>query len=187
MSRISLKVTGAQGQGVNSVGELCAKGLKRAGYCVFGYREYNSLIKGGHSSYQLDASTDRVRSSEELVDILVCFNHHGLEINTNDVKDGGIILHQSEDWVFAPAVQKHLKKRGISVVYLPTDDFLKQLKAPAIIGNILITAVVWTLIDRDPDMLRDMVREQFGHKGEKVIAQNFAALDPTRSGKMPYC
>jgi 2-oxoglutarate/2-oxoacid ferredoxin oxidoreductase subunit alpha len=177
MSRISLKVTGAQGQGVNSVGELCAKGLKRAGYCVFGYREYNSLIKGGHSSYQLDASTDRIRSSEELVDILVCFNHHGLELNTNDVKDGGIILHQSEDWEFAPDVQKDLKKRGISVIYLPTDEFLKQLKAPAIIGNILITSVVWTLIDRDPDMLRDMVKEQFGHKGEKVIALNFAALD----------
>ncbi len=177
MSRVSLKVTGAQGQGVNSVGELCAKGLKRAGYCVFGYREYNSLIKGGHSSYQLDASTDRVRSSEELVDILVCFNHHGLELNTNDVKDGGIILHQSEDWEFSDAEKKNLKKRDISVVYLPTDDFLKQLKAPAIIGNILITSVVWTLIDRDPDMLRDMVKEQFGHKGEKVVAQNFAALD----------
>lgn len=69
--RISLKVTGAQGQGVNSVGEMCAKGLKRAGYCVFGYREYMSLIKGGHSSYQLDVSADAIESSETRVDILV--------------------------------------------------------------------------------------------------------------------
>lgn len=47
MNRISLKVTGAQGQGVNSVGEMLARGLKDAGYCIFGYREYMSLIKGG--------------------------------------------------------------------------------------------------------------------------------------------
>ncbi len=177
MSRISLKVTGAQGQGVNSVGELCAKGLKRAGYCVYGYREYMSVIKGGHSSYQLDASAAQIRSSEEKVDILVCFNHHGLEINALEVKDGGIILHQSADWEFPAEVQKTLKKRGISVLCLPTDQWLKELKAPAILGNILITSVVWTLIDRDPDMLRDMIKEQFGHKGEKLVALNFAALD----------
>jgi 2-oxoglutarate/2-oxoacid ferredoxin oxidoreductase subunit alpha len=177
VNRISLKVTGAQGQGVNSVGELCAKGLKRAGYCVFGYREYNSLIKGGHSSYQLDVSDEVVRSSEEAVDILVCFNHHGLELNALEVKDGGIILHQSPDWKFSADVEKTLKKRGISVICLPTDDFLTQLKAPPILGNILITSVVWTLFDRDPAMLRDMVKEQFGHKGERLVNMNFAAIE----------
>ncbi|MBI4129123.1 2-oxoacid:acceptor oxidoreductase family protein, partial [Candidatus Peregrinibacteria bacterium] len=72
MKRISIKITGAQGQGVNSVGEMCAKGLKRAGYCVFGYREYMSLIKGGHSSYQLDISDERIGSTETQVDILIC-------------------------------------------------------------------------------------------------------------------
>ena len=60
MSRVSLKITGAQGQGVNSVGEICAKGLKRNGYAVFAYREYMSLIKGGHSSYQLDISNTEI-------------------------------------------------------------------------------------------------------------------------------
>jgi len=177
MTRISLKVTGAQGQGVNSVGELCAKGLKRAGYCVFGYREYNSVIKGGHSSYQLDVSSEQVRSSEELVDILVCFNHHGLEQNVLEVKDGGIILHQSPDWEFPTDIRKTLEKRNVSVVCLPTDAFLKQLKAPSILGNILITSVVWTLIDCDQETLREMVQEQFGHKGEKLVTLNFATID----------
>ena len=57
MSRISLKIVGASGQGINSIGAIIAKGLKRSGYCVFGYREYPSLIKGGHASYQLDILT----------------------------------------------------------------------------------------------------------------------------------
>jgi hypothetical protein len=46
----------ASGQGINSIGAIVAKGLKRSGCCVFGYREYPSLIKGGHASYQLDIS-----------------------------------------------------------------------------------------------------------------------------------
>ena len=56
MPRISVKIVGASGQGLNSIGAIVAKGLKRSGYCVFGYREYPSLIKGGHASYQLDVS-----------------------------------------------------------------------------------------------------------------------------------
>jgi hypothetical protein len=40
MPRISFKIVGASGQGINSIGAIIAKGLKRSGYCVFGYREY---------------------------------------------------------------------------------------------------------------------------------------------------
>lgn len=176
-SRLSLKVTGAQGQGINSVGEMCAKGLKRAGYCVFGYREYMSLIKGGHSSYQLDVSVEKIESTETMVDILVCFNHHGLEINPDEVKPGGIILHQTPQWNFPPDVQQRLATRKVSVVYMPNEDILKQIKAPPILGNVLISAVVWTLLGRESEELKEMVREQFGHKGEKVLDLNFRAID----------
>ena len=126
MTRVSLKVTGAQGQGVNSIGEMCAKGLKRAGYCVFGYKEYMSLIKGGHSSYQLDVASEAIESSETTVDMLVCFNHHGLERNAREVKSGGIILHQTPQWKFSKEVQKTLEERGVRVVYLPSEDVIKN-------------------------------------------------------------
>lgn len=177
MDRISLKVTGAQGQGVNSVGEICGKGLKRSGYCVFGYREYMSLIKGGHSSYQLDSSNTRVESSETRVDILVNFNHHGLEENYSDVKDGGIILHQTPMWQFPKEHQTWLDEHKIQVVYLPVEDILKQMKAPSILGNVLITSVVWTLLSQDIAVLKELVREQFGHKGEEVLKLNFQCID----------
>jgi hypothetical protein len=53
---------------------------------VFGYREYPSLIKGGHASYQLDVSNERVRSTETKVNVLVALNHHGLELNMEELK-----------------------------------------------------------------------------------------------------
>lgn len=177
MNRVSLKVTGAQGQGVNSVGEMCAKGLKRRGYCVFGYREYMSLIKGGHSSYQLDVSTKRVQSTETTVNILVNFNHHGLEKNIDDVKEGGIILHMTPEWTFPEEHQKIIDQRKVRVIYLPTEEILKELKAPSILGNVLITSVVWSLLGCDPENLKELAREQFGHKGEEVLNKNFACID----------
>ncbi|MBM3227559.1 2-oxoacid:acceptor oxidoreductase subunit alpha [Candidatus Peribacteria bacterium] len=176
MFRVSLKVTGAQGQGVNSVGEMCAKGLKRAGYCLFGYREYMSLIKGGHSSFQLDVSDEQIESSETQVDILVCFNHHGLERNALEVKKGGVIIHQTPQWKFPYDVQKSLDDRGVTIVNLPSEEILQKIKAKPMLGNVLITSVVWSILGRSADDLKDLVREQFGHKGEKVLEMNFQCI-----------
>jgi len=176
MTRVAIKVTGAQGQGVNSVGEIVGKGLKRAGYCVFGYREYNSLIKGGHSSYQLDVSDASVESTVEKVDVLVCFNHHGLELNTHEVADGGIILHQTPDWKFPKTIAESLKQRNVTVVELTTDAILKEINAKPILGNVLVTSVVWALLGQDPKSLKDLVGEQFGKKKD-LLPLNFLCID----------
>ncbi len=177
MNRVSLKIVGAQGQGVNSVGEICAKGLKRAGYCVFGYREYMSLIKGGHSSYQLDVSDKKIESAETSVHVLVTFNHHGLEKNAHEVKEGGVIVHQSPQWMFPQNVEADLRKRKVTVLYLPTEEILKKIKGKPILGNVLITSVVWSLLGRSIDGLKELVREQFGHKGEELVQLNFRCIE----------
>lgn len=176
MSRIAIKVTGAQGQGVNSVGELLAKGLKRAGYCVFGYREYMSLIKGGHSSYQLDVDAAEVRSTAETVDVLVCFNHHGLEHNLREVAKGGIVIHQSPDWEFSREDAAFLQANGITEIELPVQAMLHELHAKPILGNMLITAAVWALLGRDAQELKNLAKEQFAKK-QDLLDLNYACVD----------
>src|SRR3954470_16351566 len=117
MARVSLKIVGASGQGINSIGEILARGLKRSGYCVFGYREYPSLIKGGHASYQLDFSDEHIASAETKINILITLNHHGLELNTPELKEGGVIIHSTAGWKFTKEHQKIISSRGIKVVY----------------------------------------------------------------------
>ncbi|OIO55771.1 hypothetical protein AUJ46_00555 [Candidatus Peregrinibacteria bacterium CG1_02_54_53] len=176
VTRLSIKIVGAQGQGVNSVGEMCAKGLKRSGYCVFGYREYMSLIKGGHSSYQLDVSIDPVHSSTMKVDLVVTFNHHGIEKNLRDLKKGGILLHQTPQWKFRNDEDKrYVEEQGIHVIEMPTEAILKKLKAKPILGNVLITSVVWALLGQEQEQLHELVREQFGHKTD-LLDLNFACI-----------
>ena len=176
MIRVSLKVVGAQGQGINSVGEMCAKGLKRAGYCVFGYREYMSLIKGGHSSYQLDVSDEPMLSSQTATDVLIAFNHHGLEKNIREVNERGIVIHQTPDWEFAEEDALFVAKKKITVLHLPTEEILGKIKAKPILGNVLITSVVWALLGQKKDVLEDLVREQFGHKKD-LLALNIQCIE----------
>ena len=176
MLRISLKIVGAAGQGIDSIGEVVAKGLKRAGYCVFGYREFMSVIKGGHSSYQIDCSDAQVRSSEAHVNILVCLNHHGLEINVPDLKDGGIIVHLTPDWKFPAEMQKLLRSRKIDVIELPVEETLRKLQAKPILGNTILSAFVWAVLGQKADALKELLREQFGHKKD-LLELNMRCVD----------
>ncbi len=176
MSRISLKIVGASGQGIDSIGNILAKGLKRSGYCVFGYREYPSLIKGGHASYQLDISDQKLESTETTVNLLFALNHHGLELNLRDLKEGGVIVHQSPQWQFKPAEQELLKKRKIRVVYLPVDEVLARLKAKPILGNVFIAAFVWAALHRDIETLKSLVGERFAKKKD-LLALNMQCID----------
>src|ERR1700754_665086 len=184
MSRISLKIVGASGQGINSIGAIIAKGLKRSGYCVFGYREYPSLIKGGHASYQLDVSNERIRSTETKVNVLVALNHHGLELNMEELKQGGIVLHVTPDWQFPAHHQQLIAERSLRVIYFPVDDILNRLGARAILSNVLLTAFVWSLLDQDMDVLKSLVGETFAKKTAllelnlRCIDEGYSFVDP---------
>ncbi len=176
MPRVSVKITGASGQGISSIGEILAKALKRSGYCVFGYREYPSLIKGGHASYQLDASDDEIRSAEMHADILIALNHHGLQKNVADLKEGGMIVHQTLSWTFPEEAQKMIEERDIHVVYLPIEDILRSLKAKPILGNVVLSAWTWAVLGRDVALLKALVKEHFAHKKD-LLDLNMQCID----------
>jgi 2-oxoglutarate/2-oxoacid ferredoxin oxidoreductase subunit alpha len=176
MSRISLKIVGASGQGINSIGAIIAKGLKRSGYCVFGYREYPSLIKGGHASYQLDVSNESICSTETKVNVLVALNHHGLELNMEDLKRGGIVLHVTPGWQFPEHHRTLISELNLRVIYFPVDDILNRLGARAILSNVLLTAFVWSMLDQDIDVIKSLVGEKFAKK-KALLELNMRCID----------
>jgi 2-oxoglutarate/2-oxoacid ferredoxin oxidoreductase subunit alpha len=180
MKRTSLKIVGASGQGINSVGEILAKGLKRSGYCVFGYREYPSLIKGGHASYQLDVSDEKIESTETQVDMLITFNHHGLELNLRELKPGAVVVHSVPKWDFGKEDLAHFKKNKIRIVQLPVDEILAKLQAKAILANVVIASFAWAALGRPMEELKTLVGEKFAKKkalldlNMKCIEEGFA-------------
>ncbi len=176
MNRISLKIVGASGQGIDSVGEILAKALKRSGYCVFGYREYPSLIKGGHASYQLDISDERIESTETMVNVVIALNHHGLEHNITDVKPGGIFAHSTAGWKFPDADKQRIEKQSLQMICLPIEETLKTLNAKPILGNVLLASFVWAVLGQKAEPLKTMVGERFAKKKD-LLDLNMQCID----------
>jgi len=94
--RVSIKFGGASGQGINTIGVLLVRALKKCGLRIFGYREYPSRIKGGIASYQVDMSNKEVNSSSRYCNILLAFTQESLNEYLRDVKENGIIIYDKE-------------------------------------------------------------------------------------------
>jgi 2-oxoglutarate/2-oxoacid ferredoxin oxidoreductase subunit alpha len=184
MARISIKIVGASGQGINTIGEIVGTGLKRSGYCVFGYREYPSLIKGGHASYQLDVSNELVRSSETVVNVLVALNHHGLELNLEDLKEGGTVVHVTPGWQFPERRRQLIEDRGLRIIHFPVEDILARLGAKPILSNVLLSGYVWAMLGQDVHVLSTLVAERFQKKpalldaNMRAVQEGYSFVDP---------
>ena len=93
IKRKIIKIAGESGQGINSIGETIAKALKKSGFYTFGYREYPSLIKGGHAFHQIDFANHPINSPSRSADILLCFSRVSFHIYLQTLRPDGQVIH----------------------------------------------------------------------------------------------
>jgi hypothetical protein len=88
---------------------------------------------------------------------LVALDHHGLELNIEDPKDDGIVVHLTPGWQFPDRQQELIEERALRVVYFPAGEVLSRLGAPGILSNVLLSGFVWSILDQDVNVLRALV------------------------------
>ncbi|MEK7137073.1 MAG: 2-oxoacid:acceptor oxidoreductase family protein, partial [Patescibacteria group bacterium] len=168
-----------------------SKALKRSGFFVFGYREYPSLIVGGHAGYQFDVSDSVVRSPTIELDAVLSLNYQGLtryfDASTGSaldrsrsaashLKEGGTLIHAVPDWKFSPEHEKKIAERKIHVVKLPIHDMLHELDAPLVLQNVIFAAFFWKMFGRELPLLQTVIAEQFAKK-KHLIEINLKAAE----------
>ncbi|MFH1152119.1 MAG: 2-oxoacid:acceptor oxidoreductase family protein, partial [Nanoarchaeota archaeon] len=90
--KLNILIGGKAGQGINKVSEIVSKILVAEGYFTFNYRDYPSLIRGGHNFNVLCVSDKRVGSIESKFDIIVAMDENTIKIHKNQLKKSGVII-----------------------------------------------------------------------------------------------
>jgi len=100
---------GRAGQGANILTHILAKTLAEEGYFVFYYRDYSSLIRGGHSFNVLTLSDSQVHSHESKYDIIVALNDETIIRHKKNLKKNGVIIKDKKpNMYFAGKIYKSL-------------------------------------------------------------------------------
>jgi 2-oxoglutarate ferredoxin oxidoreductase subunit alpha len=90
--RLNILIGGKAGQGINKVSEIISKVLNKYGYFTFNYRDYQSLIRGGHNFNILSVSDKWIASHESEIDFLVALDKETINLHKKELRKSGILI-----------------------------------------------------------------------------------------------
>lgn len=169
----SVKIGGEAGQGLQSIGLILAKTFCRAGYHIFTVQDYESRVRGGHSSFYLRFSDSPVEASGDKIDLLVCFDHKAHSLYNGSLAPGGHIIINSDTANKTPLPNNFTP--------IPFETLALQAGRNKIYANSVAIGAIIGLIGCDFAVLDNAISEFFGKKNKQqdIIEQNTMAA---RSG-----
>lgn len=90
--RLNIIIGGKAGQGINKVSQIVSNVLSKFGYFTFNYRDYQSLIRGGHNFNTLSISNEPIESHEAKIDILVALDERTIKTHNTALKKKNITI-----------------------------------------------------------------------------------------------
>jgi 2-oxoglutarate ferredoxin oxidoreductase subunit alpha len=168
---LNIKIGGAAGAGVKSVGMTLGKTFSRLGLKVFEYSEYPSLIRGGHNTETIHVGSEAVYSQIKPVDILMALDKNTLDRDVAEVRNGGTIIF---DEIAAP--RPGGARNDVTWVDLPMLEAAKNLGNPLLMNTVGVGAII-KLVGLPLDATAKIIAEEFSRKGQTVIDTNLKALE----------
>lgn len=160
---ITIRISGAQGEGVETTGRTLAMVFAKLGYHVFAYRQYGSIIKGNPAMfYQIRASDRRIYSHGRwrTYDVLIALN------------DAALAQHRG-------GARYVISEKEIPMTDIAVKHGNRIMKNTAALGALA------ALINLDVKHLADEITKEFGEG--KVAEANIAVLeDAWRVAKGKY-
>lgn len=96
MTNFTWLIGGPQGSGVETASTIFSAMCAKAGYQVFGKREFHSNIKGEHSYFEVRVSEKTVRSNSAAVDLLVSYDAETIFRHYDSVASSGVIMYDTD-------------------------------------------------------------------------------------------
>src|SRR5215210_4859875 len=164
-----IRVAGESGEGVQSTGILLAQATARGGFHVITYWTVPAEIKGGHALFQVRLGARRLYAQGDAVDILLAFNQEAYELNTKDLREGGLLLYDSAD--FTPPESDRWRQ-----VPVPLTDIAKNQLKFELGKNVVAVGVAAALFGLPTEHAEKLLRDRWQRKGEEIVQINMRAL-----------
>lgn len=140
--RVRWLIGGAQGTGVDTAANVFGAAVARAGYYLFGSREYFSNIKGRHSYFNIVISDKAQLSIDSKVDILATFDAETIFQHFDDVtgyliydkaqEQTGIDKIRSLEFGIAKRQAAILEKAGLGITVADVIKYLSDKGVKAV-------------------------------------------------------
>jgi len=182
---ITWLIAGEAGWGINVSAEILGYTLVKSGFFVYGYREYESRIRGGHTFYQLRFDTKPVYCPTRYVDVLLALDDRSL------VGDGGvhtyghikelhsdsIVIFDKENSKLNSEVFNDLENKDIVIVDIPLARIVREstpshMKPSLVMRNSVGLGATAHILNLNINLLIRSLVWRLREKGETIINLN---------------
>lgn len=171
---LNWKIAGKAGEGVMTTSDTFAKVCHRHGMYVFNYYEYPSLIKGGHQTGQVYASSEHATCQRRALDVLVALNENAFVVHQAEITPDTIIICEPDvdgyDISKYQAMSQHIFQINMTKIS-------RELTGHSIATNTAALGASAYFIGLDPQLFHNILTEQFIEKGQEVVDGNIKVFD----------
>ncbi|MFH1276434.1 MAG: 2-oxoacid:acceptor oxidoreductase family protein [Candidatus Woesearchaeota archaeon] len=155
--QINILIGGKAGDGTITVSEVVSSSLVKAGFFVFNYKDYQSLIRGGHNFNIVSFSDQPINSNENNIDILIAFDNLSYEVHKKNI---------TKDTVVATADEELSKI--LDCLFVDTRKLGKT-------GNMAFASFIFKVLGLKKELLIDEIKTLFSKK--EIVTQNEQVID----------
>lgn len=172
MASVTVRIAGANGDGVESSGALLMKVAAKKGMHAFGYRGYQSIIRGGHVWFQVRVGDfdSKLQSHGDAIDVLVALNQDGILNQASHLSDGASVIYDP-----TKVKVETLDAARYKLIPVPMLDIAIQVSGDPIMRNTVAIGTVLKLLGIEMAVFEDVIKGMFSRKGEKIVNSNIQA------------
>jgi 2-oxoglutarate/2-oxoacid ferredoxin oxidoreductase subunit alpha len=161
-----IRLAGNSQDGIQTAGAMLARLAGRSDQEVMTYMTIPSTISGGPSIFQVRIGSGEVLSAGDEADFLVAFYQHSYEDHVSFLKEGGILLYDS-DQVQPDLNDKRFVYVGVAITGLTVEALGGTAKDKG--KNIFVLGLIAAIFHLDAEKLLGLIRERFGGKNESIV------------------
>jgi len=168
---LNWKIAGKAGDGVMLAAKFFAKLCQHHGLKVFNYYEYPSLIRGGHQTGQVFASSDEAHCQRRHLDLLILFHQKFLDFHLDALDEQSVVIINAKNFD-----QSQYPQLKTTVITIPFSQLAKQEVGEALTTNMMAIAASAKFFAFDLTKLTDLIKKEFA-AFKKTIVKNLQAVD----------
>lgn len=148
MEDFSVLIGGKAGFGIDKSGSIIARILSQLSYRIYIYRDYPSIIRGGHTFSIIRASAKRISAHQNKVDFILALNQDTVDFHKARIKENSLIIYDSD------SINPEGLPQGTQTMGIPLKKITEEENAPEVMRNTAIIAafcksagIGWEILD----------------------------------------
>lgn len=169
-----IRFAGNSQDGIQTIGGFLARLAGRSDQDVMTYMTIPSTISGGPSIFQVRMGTGEILSAGDQMDFLVAFYQHSYENHISSLRDGGVLIYDSDHVKPDPEDRRYL--------HVPVPITSATIEVMGGAGkekgkNMFVLGLIARVFNLDVAKLHALVKERFAGKSEDIARNALVALD----------